>query len=157
MDCSIPGFSPGLTISPSLLKLVSIESVMPSNHLILCHPLLLLPSIFVSIRVFSNELSLWIRCLKRSSLPLILTWHHPWHRKGGKKWKGCLGPHTRLILRDLSPQWTASEEVTSSPDMLTPSTLANDDICLPLSGCQVLPPLNLGLSAQAEVLLKILY
>ena len=41
--------------SLSLLKLMSIESVMPSNHLILCHPLLLLPSIFPSIRVFSNE------------------------------------------------------------------------------------------------------
>ena len=39
----------------SLLKFMSIESVMPSNHLILCHPLLLLPSIFPSIRVFSNE------------------------------------------------------------------------------------------------------
>ena len=43
------------TISQSLLKLMSIESVMPSNHLILCHPLLLLPSIFPSIRVFSSE------------------------------------------------------------------------------------------------------
>ena len=48
-------------ISQSLLKLVSIELVMPSNHLILCHPLLLLPSIFPSIRVFSNELALPIR------------------------------------------------------------------------------------------------
>ena len=45
----------------SLLKLISIESVMPSNHLILCHPLLLLPSIFPSIRVFSNESALCIR------------------------------------------------------------------------------------------------
>ena len=45
----------------SLLKLMSIESVMPSNHLILCHPLLLLPSIFPSIRVFSNESALHIR------------------------------------------------------------------------------------------------
>ena len=44
-----------ITNSRSLLKLMSIESVMPSNHLILCHPLLLLPSIFPSIRVFSNE------------------------------------------------------------------------------------------------------
>ena len=43
------------TISQSLLKFMSIESVMPSNHLILCHPLLLLPSISPSIRVFSNE------------------------------------------------------------------------------------------------------
>ena len=49
------------TISWSLLKLMSIESVMPSNYLILCYPLLLLPSIFPSIRVFSNELVLRIR------------------------------------------------------------------------------------------------
>ena len=49
------------TISWSLLKFMSIESVMPSNHLILCHPLLLLPSIFLRIRVFSNELSFPIR------------------------------------------------------------------------------------------------
>ena len=48
-------------ISWSLLKLISIESVMPSNHLVLCHPLLLLPSIFHSIRIFSNELALCIR------------------------------------------------------------------------------------------------
>ena len=49
------------TNSQSLLKLISIESVMPSNHLILCHPLLLPPSIFANIRVFSNELVLCIR------------------------------------------------------------------------------------------------
>ena len=48
-------------ISWSLLKLMSIESVMPSNHLILCHSLLLLPSIFPSIRVFSSESVLHIR------------------------------------------------------------------------------------------------
>ena len=50
-----------ITNSWSLLKLTSIESMMPSNHLILCHPLLLLPSIFASIRVFSNESILRIR------------------------------------------------------------------------------------------------
>ena len=49
------------TISQSLLRLMSIELVMPSNCLILCHPLLLLPSILPSIRVFSNELALRIR------------------------------------------------------------------------------------------------
>ena len=49
------------SISQSLLKLMSIESVMPSSHLILCHSLLLLPSIFPSIRVFPNELALGIR------------------------------------------------------------------------------------------------
>ena len=50
-----------ITNSQSLLKLMSIESIIPSNHLILCHPLLLLPSIFPSIRVFSNESVLRIR------------------------------------------------------------------------------------------------
>ena len=49
------------TIYRSLLKLMSTETVMPSNHLILCLPLFLLPSIFPSIRVFSNEWALWIR------------------------------------------------------------------------------------------------
>ena len=52
------------TISQSLLKLMSIESVIPSNHLMLCHPPLLLPSIFPTIRVFSNESVLHIRGLK---------------------------------------------------------------------------------------------
>ena len=51
-------------ISQSLLKLMFIELVMPSNHLIFCHALLLLPSIFPSIRVFSNELALPIKWLK---------------------------------------------------------------------------------------------
>ena len=55
------------TISRSLLKLMSIESVMPSNHLILCRPLLLLPSVLPSIRVFSNESSLHIRWSKNWS------------------------------------------------------------------------------------------
>ena len=50
-----------ITSSQGLLKLMSIKSVMPSNHLILCHPLLLLPSIFPSIRFFSSEAVLHIR------------------------------------------------------------------------------------------------
>ena len=49
------------TISQSLLKLMFIESMMPSNHLILCYPLLLLPLTFASIKVFPNESVLWIR------------------------------------------------------------------------------------------------
>ena len=60
MDYSIPGFL-SFTIFQSLLKLMSTESMMPSNHLILCHPLLLLPSIFPSVRVFSNESALHTR------------------------------------------------------------------------------------------------
>ena len=60
MECSTPVF-PVHHQSQSLLKLMSIELVMPSNHLILCHPLLLLPSFFPSIRVFSDESVLHIR------------------------------------------------------------------------------------------------
>ena len=59
MDCGTPDFL-SFTIPQSLLKFMSIESVVPSNHLILCHPLLLLLSIFPSIRVFSNESALRI-------------------------------------------------------------------------------------------------
>ena len=65
MDCSMQS-SLSITNSRSLLKLMSIESVMPSNHLILYCPLLLLPSIFPIIRVFSSESVLWIR------------WPKPW-------------------------------------------------------------------------------
>ena len=57
MDCSTPD-SPVLHHLPELLKLMSIESVLSSNHLILCCPLLLLPSIFPSIRAYFNELAL---------------------------------------------------------------------------------------------------
>ena len=60
MDCSMPGFPVHHQLQ-SLLKLMSIKLVMPSNHLILCHPLLLPTSIFPSIRVFSNKSVLCIR------------------------------------------------------------------------------------------------
>ena len=63
MNRSTPA-SLSITNSQSLLKLMSIKSVMPSKHLILCRPLLLLPSIFPSIRVFSNESVFCIRWLK---------------------------------------------------------------------------------------------
>ena len=61
------------TISWRLLKLMSTESVMPPNHLVLYHPLLLLPSIFPSIRVFSNELALHIRWPKYGSLSFSIS------------------------------------------------------------------------------------
>ena len=65
--------SPSLTNSWSPLRLMSIESVMPSNHLILCHPLLLLLSIFPSLRVFSSESALDIRCLKHWNLGFLFS------------------------------------------------------------------------------------
>ena len=78
MDCSTPGFP----VLHYLLELaqtqfcsnsMSIESMMPSNHFILCHPLLLLPSIFPSIRVFSNEPVLHIRWPKYGSFSLSIS------------------------------------------------------------------------------------
>ena len=71
MDCSTPGLS--ITNSRSLFKLTSIESVMPSNHLLLCHPLLLMTSILPSIRVFSNESVLYIRWPKYCSFSFSIS------------------------------------------------------------------------------------
>jgi len=62
-----------ITDSRSLLKLMSVELVMPSNHLILCHPLLLLPSIFPNISVFSNESVLPIRWPKDWSFSISIS------------------------------------------------------------------------------------
>ena len=62
-----------ITNSRSILKLMSITSVMPSNHLILCHPLLLPPSVFPSIRVFSSESVLCIRWPKYWSFSLSIS------------------------------------------------------------------------------------
>ena len=72
MCCSTPG-SLYITISQRLFKLMSIELVMPSNHLILCCPLLLLLSIFLSIRIFSNESVLYIRWPKYWSFSIRRT------------------------------------------------------------------------------------
>ena len=68
------------TISQSLLKLMSIESVMPSNHLTLCHSLLLLPSIFPRIRVFSNESALQFRWPKYWSFSFSNSPSHEYSR-----------------------------------------------------------------------------
>ena len=72
MDCSTPA-SLSITNSWKLLKLMSIESMMPSNHLILCHSFFCLPSIFLSIRVFSNKLDLCIRKPKYWSFSLSIS------------------------------------------------------------------------------------
>ena len=76
------------TSSQSLLKLMSIKSVMPSNDLILCHPLLLLPSIFPSLRSFSNESVLLIR------------WPNYWH------FSFCISPSNEyLVLISFRIDW----------------------------------------------------
>ena len=72
LNGSTPGF-PVLNYLQRLLKLIRVESVMPSGHLILCSPLLLLPSIFPSIRVFSSESALCIRWPKYWSFSISLS------------------------------------------------------------------------------------
>ena len=81
-----------ITSSRSLLKLMSIESVMPSSHLILCRPLLLLPSIFPSIRVFSNESALHVRWPKYWSFSFNISPsnEHPRLISFGMDWLGLL-------------------------------------------------------------------
>ena len=72
IDCSMSGF-PVLHYLPEFAQFMSIQSVMPSSHLILCRPLLLLPSIFPSIRIFSNESALHIRWQKCWSFSFSIT------------------------------------------------------------------------------------
>ena len=130
MDCSTPGF-PVLHHLPELLKLMSIESVMPSNHLILSHLLLLLPSIFPSIKVFSNESVLHIRLPKywssasASVLPMNI---QDWFPLGWTGWislqfKGRLLQHHSLkasviwhsaffIVQLLHPYMTTGKAIT---------------------------------------------
>ena len=86
-----------ITESQSLLKLMSIESVMPSNHLMLWHPLLFLPSIFPSIRVFPNESGLCIRWLKY--------WSFSFRISPSKEYSGLIS--FRMHWLDLfAVQWT---------------------------------------------------
>ena len=73
MDCCMPGLSVFHYLQEFSQKLMSIESVIPSNQFILCHPLLLLPSIFSSIRVLSNDLALRIRWPKYFNFSLSIS------------------------------------------------------------------------------------
>ena len=89
-----------ITNSRSLLKLMSVESVMPSNHLILCHPLLLQPSIFPSIRVFSNQSVLRIRWPKDWSFSFSIS---PFNEYSG------------LISLSMESPWSPRDSQESSP------------------------------------------
>ena len=97
------------TISQSLLKLMSIESVMPSNHLILCHPLLLLPSIFPSVKFFSNESALLIRWSKFWSFSFSISPSSDYSRLISFRidWFGLLAVQETLkrLLRDHNPNF----------------------------------------------------
>ena len=90
-DCSTPDLLVHHHL-PKILKLMSVESVMPFNHLILCHPLLLPPSIFPNIKVFSSESSVHIRWQSigvSASASVIPVNTQDWSPLGGTGWISC--------------------------------------------------------------------
>ena len=114
-------------VSRSLLKLMSIESMMPSNHLILCHPHLLLPSVFPSIRVFYNELALHVNWPKYWSFSFNIS---PSNEYSGMisfrmDWLDLLAVQGTLkgLLQQV-PQCSAFFIVQLSPYMTTGKTIA---------------------------------
>ena len=90
------------TNSQSLHKLMSMESVMPSNHLILCRPLLLPPSIFPSIRVFSNESTLRIRWPKYWSFSLSIISSNEYQDWSPLGWTGLISVQSKGLSRVFS-------------------------------------------------------
>ena len=112
MRCS----TPGLPVQHQLLQptqLMPIESVMPSNYLILCHPLLLPSSIFASIRVFSNELVLHIRWPKY--------WIFSFSTSPSKEYSGFIS--FRIDWFDLAVQGTLNQESPPAPQLESISSL----------------------------------
>ena len=101
MGCSTPGL-PVHPQLPKLLKLMSIESVMPSNHLILCHPLLLLPSVFPSIRGFSNESVLCIRWPKYRSFSFSISPSYEYSGLISLGWTGWVSLQSKGLSRVFS-------------------------------------------------------
>ena len=109
-----------ITNSRSLLKLMSIESMMPSSHLILCHPLLLLPSIFPSIRAFANESVLHIRWPKywvsasASVLPVNI---QDWFPLGWTGWISLLSKGLSRVSSKTSVQkhWFSGAQLCYGP------------------------------------------
>ena len=113
------------TISWSLLKLMSIESAMPSNRLILCHPLLLLPSIFPSIRVFSSESALRVRWPNYWSFSFNISPsnEHPGLIPLG--WTGWISLHSKGLSRVFSNTTVQKHQFFGAQ----PSLQSNSHIC----------------------------
>ena len=173
-----PGLPLSFTISWSLLKLKSMELVMPSSHLILCHPLLLLPSILPSIRVFSNESALHTRWPRYWSFRFS---NNPSNEYSGlissrTDWLDLLAAQETLrVLPHLSfppnnlwcngnsqdplqgtcgfwlllPSWSHSSlGLRTHPPPGSPLTTSSHHLCALVSSC---PPTNGGLSSSHSV------
>ena len=116
-----------ITNYSSLLRLMSIMSVMPSNHLILCCPLLLLPSIFPNIRVFSNELVLHIRWSKYWSFSFSISpanEYSDWFPSG---WTGWISLQSKRLSRVLSNTTVQKHQFFSTQFLYTPALTSTHD------------------------------
>ena len=98
-DCSTPGSPVHHQLPEELLKLMSIESVIPSNHLNFCHPLLLLPSIFHRLRVFSNESVLCIRWPKYWSFSFSISPSKEYSGLISLGWTGLISLQSMALSR----------------------------------------------------------
>ena len=130
MDCSMPGFL-SLAISWSLSKFMSTALVMPSNHLTLCHHLLLLPSIFPSIRVFSNELTNLHQVVNASTSASVLPMNmQDLFHLGWTGWISLLSKGLSRLLQHHSSKasilWCSAFFIAqlSHPNMTTGKTIA---------------------------------
>ena len=113
-------------VAQSLLKIMSIKLMMPSNHLILCHPLLLLPSVFPSIRIFSSALALHIRWPKYGSLSFSISPSNEYSGLISLGWTGLFFLQSKRLSRVFSTNLKASILQHSAFFMIQPLTSVHD-------------------------------
>ena len=118
-----------ITDSQSLLKLMSIESMMPSNHLTLCHPLLLLPSIFPSIRFFSNESVLCIRWPKYWSFRFSISPSNEYAGLISLGWTGWISLQSKGLSRVFSQHHSSKASILWHSAFFYGSTLISIHDC----------------------------
>ena len=121
-----PRASLSFTVSWSLPKLMSIESVMPSNHLILCHPFIFLPSIFPSIRVFSNESARHIRWPKYWSFSFSIS---PSNEYSGLIYLGLISLQSKGLSRVFSNTTILKHQFFGGQPSLRPTLISIHDYC----------------------------
>ena len=124
-----------ITNSQSILRLMSIELVMPSKHLILCHTLLFLPSIFPSIRVFSNESTLWTRWPKYWSFSFSISPSKEIPGWSPSEWTGWISLQSKGLSKSLLQHHSSKASIVrrsafftvqlSHPYMTTGKTIAS--------------------------------
>ena len=116
--------------SPSVLKLMSIKSMMSSNHLILCHPLLLLASIFPSIRVFSNESALHIRWPKYWSFSFSISPSNEYSGLISFRLTGLISLQVQGTLKSLLQHHSSKASLFLFPCEMLPFCFSDEHLCI---------------------------